>query len=144
MFSQLFLQLAISTAMVLLTVAVHGLGLALLARAVVGERHEERVHHVAPVSLRGAVFTLLIVVSLFVLHGIEIWSYAALYITIDAFPRFEEALYFSTVSYAAIGYGDTHLPTEWRLLGAIEGVNGVILLGWSTAFFVNLLMRLRG
>ncbi|MDP3675043.1 MAG: ion channel [Novosphingobium sp.] len=141
--SQLFLPLTISTAMVLLTVATHGLGLVLLARAVAGEQHEERLHHVAPISLRGAAFTLLTVVSLFVLHGIEIWSYAALYIAIDAFQHFEEALYFSTVSYAAIGYGDTHLPAAWRLLGAIEGVNGVILLGWSTAFFVNLLMRLR-
>ena len=53
------------------------------------------------------------------------------------------SLYFSTISYAAIGYGDAALPEQWRLLGAIEGINGVILLGWSTAFFVNLLMRLR-
>ena len=141
--SQLLFQLVISTAMVLVTVAVHGLGLALLARVVAGERHEERVHHVAPLSVRGAAFTLVTVLSLFVLHGLEIWSYAALYIVIDAFPHFEEALYFSTISYAAIGYGDAALPPQWRLLGAIEGINGVILLGWSTAFFVNLLMRLR-
>ena len=141
--SQLLFQLVISTAMVLVTVAAHGLGLALLARVVAGERHEERVHHVAPLSVRGAAFTLVTVLSLFVLHGLEIWSYAALYIVIDAFPHFEEALYFSTISYAAIGYGDAALPPQWRLLGAIEGINGVILLGWSTAFFVNLLMRLR-
>ena len=141
--SQLLLQLLVSTAMVIVTVATHGLGLALLARAVSGERHEERVHHVAPLSLRGAAFTLITVLSLFFLHGLEIWSYAAIYTVLDAFAHFEEALYFSTISYAAIGYGDLHLPQQWRLLGAIEGVNGVILLGWSTAFFVNLLMRLR-
>lgn len=140
---QLLLQLAISTAMVMVTVMIHGLGLALLGRAVAGERQEEKIHHSPPLSLRGAVFTLVIVISLFVLHGMEIWSYAALYLVIDAFAHFEEALYFSTVSYAAIGYGDTALPEKWRLLGAIEGINGVILLGWSTAFFVNLLMRLR-
>ena len=141
--SQLLLQLAISTAMVLVTVAIHGLGLTLLAPAVAGEQHEERVHHVAPLSLRGAAFTLFSVLSLFVLHGFEIWSYAALYIAIAAFPHFEEALYFSTISYAAIGYGDAALPPQWRLLGVIEGINGVILLGWSTAFFVNLLVRMR-
>ena len=141
--SQLLLQLVLSTGMVLATVAIHGLGLALLALVVAGERHEEQIHHVAPLSLRGAVFTLATVLALFVLHGFEIWSYAALYIVISAFPHFEEALYFSTISYAAIGYGDSSLPAQWRLLGAIEGVNGVILLGWSTAFFVNLLMRMR-
>ena len=129
--------------MVILTVGIHGLGLALLARGVSGERHAEEVHHLPPLSLRGAVFTLITVLSLFLLHGIEIWSYASLYTIIDAFRDFEEALYFSTISYAAIGYGDALLQPEWRLLGAIEGINGVILLGWSTAFFVNLLMRLR-
>lgn len=141
--SQLLLQLAISTAMVIVTVAMHGLGLALLARAVAGESQVERVHHLPPLSPRGAVFTLVTVLSLFVLHGAEIWSYAALYTFLEAFSHFEEALYFSTISYAAIGYGDAALPEQWRLLGAIEGINGVILLGWSTAFFVNLLMRLR-
>ena len=129
--------------MVIVTVAIHGLGLALLARAVSGERHAEEVRHLPPMSLRGAAFTLITVLSLFVLHGLEIWSYASLYSVIDAFGRFEEALYFSTISYAAIGYGDASLPEKWRLLGAIEGINGVILLGWSTAFFVNLLMRIR-
>ena len=129
--------------MVIVTVGIHGLGLALLARGVSGERHEEQVHHVGPLSFRGAAFTLVTVLSLFILHGLEIWSYAALYKIIDAFSHFEEALYFSTLSYAAIGYGDSFMPPQWRLLGAIEGINGVILLGWSTAFFVNLLMRLR-
>ena len=117
--------------------------LALLARAVAGERQEEILHHSPPLSLRGAVFTLITVLALFILHGMEIWTYAALYLVIVAFANFEQALYFSTVSYAAIGYGDTSLPPQWQLLGAIEGINGVILLGWSTAFFVNLLMRLR-
>ena len=141
--SQLLLQLLISTGRVIVTVAIHGLGLALLARGVSGERHAEEVHHLPPLSLRGAVFTLITVLALFLLHGIEIWSYASLYLVIDAFGNFEEALYFSTISYAAIGYGDALLQPAWRLLGAIEGINGVILLGWSTAFFVNLLMRLR-
>ena len=100
--SQLLLQLVLSTGLVLATVAIHGLGLALLALAVAGERHEERVRPVAPLSLRGAVFTLATVLALFVLHGFEIWSYAALYIVVSAFPQFEEALYFSTLGYAAI------------------------------------------
>jgi hypothetical protein len=129
--------------MVILTVGIHGLGLGLLARAVSGERRVEVTHHLPPMSLRGTIFTLITVLSLFLLHGIEIWCYASLYLELGALADFEHALYFSTISYAAIGYGDLHLPAQWRLLGAIEGVNGVILLGWSTAFFVNLLTRLR-
>ena len=33
-----------------------------------------------------------------------------------------------------IGYGDLTLSKSWGVLRAIEGANGVILLGWSTAF----------
>lgn len=53
------------------------------------------------------------------------------------------ALYFSTVTYASIGYGDVLSPTRWRILDAIEGATGIIMLGWSTAFLVSLLTRLK-
>ncbi len=56
---------------------------------------------------------------------------------------FEGALYFSTSTYTTIGYGDVVLPRGWRVFGAIEGANGIILLGWSTAFFVSVVGRIR-
>lgn len=40
----------------------------------------------------------------------------------------------SAITFATIGYGDTMPSTEWRLASAIEGVNGILLLGWTTAF----------
>jgi voltage-gated potassium channel len=81
--------------------------------------------------------------GLFILHSVEIWSYATLYSTVRATRSFEDALYFSTATYATIGYGDLTLSKSWRVLGAIEGANGVILLGWSTAFFVSIVARIR-
>jgi hypothetical protein len=81
--------------------------------------------------------------GLFALHGAEIWAYAALYYALGALPDFETALYFSTSTYTTIGYGDVLLPRSWRLVGAIEGANGIILLGWSTAFFVGMVRRIR-
>lgn len=77
------------------------------------------------------------------LHSVEIWSYAALYHWVGAIRSFEDALYFSTATYATIGYGDLTLSKSWRVLGAIEGANGVILLGWSTAFFISIVARIR-
>ena len=139
----LFIQLAVSTGMVLATATVHGFGLGLLTRATAGERREERAHHMVPLSPRAMGFTLLIVLGLFALHGVEIWLYAALYTAIGAAAQFEAALYFSTISYAAIGYSDVVIADRWRLVGAVEGINGVILLCWSTAFFVSQVTRLR-
>lgn len=47
---------------------------------------------------------------------------------------FEEALYFSAITFATIGYGDVTLGGKWRLVSALEGVNGILLFGWTTAF----------
>ena len=74
---------------------------------------------------------------------LEIWLYALLYLQLETFRHFEQALYFSTVTYSTIGYGDVVMPHEWRILGAIEGAAGIIMLGWSTAFLVSLLSQLK-
>ena len=35
------------------------------------------------------------------------------------------------------------LDADWRLMGAIESANGFLLLGWSTAFLISVVSRLR-
>ena len=82
-------------------------------------------------------------IGIFAIHTTEIWLFAALYLRLQAFSDFEQALYFSTVSYASIGYGDVLMPKDWRILGAIEGAARIIMLGWSTAFLVSLLTQLK-
>lgn len=138
----MLLQLFVSTVMVFTTVIIHGLGLAWLGRALRGEAQVERMHHLPALSIRTLFFTLLLVVAIFALHGVEIWLYAALYLVIGAIPNLETAVYYSTISYAAIGYDDSYINPAWRLVAAIEGINGFLLLGWSTAFFVALVSRL--
>lgn len=133
-------QLIIATAMAALTVIIHLLGLSALIAAT--NRHSRRLR-----TERALAQHMLVLVGvsfgLFILHSVEIWSYAMLYAAVGAIRSFEDALYFSTATYATIGYGDLTLPKSWRLLGAIEGANGVILLGWSTAFFVSIVARIR-
>lgn len=135
-------QLAIATLMVLATVTIHGLGLLTLTRLLRIEQREEAKEHVSPVSAKGIAITFAIVLGLFVIHGIEIWLYAALYLFGGALPDLHEAVYFSVITYSTIGYDDDGIPRAWQLVAGIEGVNGVLLLGWSTAFFVGLLARL--
>ena len=70
------------------------------------------------------------------------WLYAFLYEGLGAVVDLETAVYFSTISYAGIGFDDRYIAPEWRLVAAIEGINGLLLLGWSTAFFVTIVARL--
>lgn len=138
----MFEQLLVSALMVLLTVVIHGTGIFALARFLRVEAREEAEEHIHPMSLRGIGVTLSLVLGLFVLHGIEIWVYAFVYLWLDALPTLSDAVYFSTITYATTGYDDEGFAEAWRMVSAIEGVNGIILLGWSTAFFVTVVARM--
>ena len=69
------------------------------------------------------------------LHLIEIAVWAAFYAWKDAMPDMQSAIYFSAVTYTTTGYGDLVLPQEWRLVGGIEALTGILMCGWSTGFF---------
>jgi Ion channel len=134
-------QLALATLMVITTVLIHGAGIASLARILRFDPAVSEAHH--HFSARHALLILAIVLALFTLHGAEIWLYGIVYLLIGAVGDLEAAVYYSTITYAGIGFDDADMLRRWRLVGAIEGVNGVLLLGWSTAFFVTVVARLR-
>ena len=85
---------------------------------------------------------LIVAWGLVFLHATEIWAWATLFHRLGAVPNFETAIFFSTATYATIGGGVVVLPVEWRVLGAIEGAMGMLLLGWSTAFFISVVNRM--
>ncbi len=138
----MFAELAVGGLMVMLTVLIHGVGVFGLGRFLRVEAREEAADHIHPMSPRGIIVTLTLVFGLFILHGIEIWAYAIVYRLVDAIPTFEQAIYFSTITYSTTGYNSEGLATEWQMIAAIEGLNGFILLGWSTAFFVTVVARM--
>ena len=76
------------------------------------------------------------------LHLIEISAWAVLYVWRDALPDLATAMYFSAVTYTTTGYGDVVLPENWRLIGAVEALTGILMCGWSTGFFFAAVSRL--
>ena len=132
-------ELAVSTAMVLASVVFHGVGLVALGRVLRLDR--SRTYSFGALSTRGLGLTVAVVLGLFVLHGVEIWAYALLYHLTGAVEDVREAVYFSTITYGAIGYGDGPISDDWKLVAGIEGINGVLLIGWSVAFFVTVMDR---
>ncbi len=84
----------------------------------------------------------LIILIIMVATLIESAIWALTYLQIGSFDMFEEALYFSLVTYSTLGYGDVILSDSHRLLGAFEATNGVIMLGWSTAIVVSALQKI--
>lgn len=139
--TRIFDDLMISTVLVVVTVLFHGTMLTILARLLRSEAREEVTHHVPALSLRSLMFTVALVLTLFTMHGIEIWLYAFVYVWIGAIGDIATAAYYSTISYAAIGYTDHYIHPDWRMVAAIEGINGLLLMGWSTAFFVSVVTQ---
>ena len=60
------------------------------------------------------------------------------------FSSWEPALYFSASSYATVGYGDIVLPAQWRMLGPLESVIGVLICGLSVSLLFAIATRLVG
>lgn len=138
--AQLVTELAAATMMVAATTLVHFFGLLLLTRLMTRAHSRLRTHEGA---WRQASMILIVVFGIFALHTIQVWLYAVLFRALGEFATFEQALYFSTVSFSTLGYGDLTLSAPWRVLGAIEGVNGLVLIAWSTAFLMSVTARLR-
>ncbi len=138
--SQLVLNLGAATLMVTVTTLTHFFGLLGLTRLMSGAHVRLRTHEGA---WRQASMILLVVFGIFALHTVQVWTYAVLYRGLGEFRTFEQALYFSTVSFSTLGFGDLTLGVNWRVLGAIEAVNGLVLIAWSTAFLMNVTNRLR-
>jgi hypothetical protein len=76
------------------------------------------------------------------LHLVEIALWALFYAQGHGMPDLPSAFYFSAVTYTTTGYGDLVLPSEWRLVGGVEALTGILMCGWSAAFFVAVVTRI--
>jgi ion channel len=126
-------NLGLGTMLVSVTVLIHSLGLILLSHSMSRIIRWFSLHRH---SLGKTVAMVATVLGIFFIHSIEIWIWAVLFIAINAVTVFQDALYFSTATFSTIGYGDITLNPAWRLLGSLEGIDGFILIGWSTAYLV--------
>lgn len=125
-------SLSLGTLVISITVLIHTFGLIEITRAMGYLTNRFRMH-----GHRSRVVAMLSVVfGLFALLTVEVWFWALVYRLIGAFPDFEHALYFSTVSFSTVGFGDIIPVNKWRLLGALEAINGFLMIGWSTAYLI--------
>ncbi len=85
---------------------------------------------------------LLITTALFIilLHFTQAGLWAIIYYilpNITEFETFEKSMYFSLVTFTTLGYGDITISESNRILAGFEAINGILLIGWSTAFMFS-------
>jgi len=127
-------DLSAGTVLISITVLTQIFGLIILSRAM---PHFVRLGRLHRHGFGKTVAMVATVFGLFLIHTVEIWTWAGAYLLLGTLPTFADALYFSAVTFSTLGYGDIILAPEWRLFGALEGVSGLLLIGWSTAYLVS-------
>lgn len=124
---------ALGTVLVVITLLIHSIGLYALSRLLKRTNSRFRPHR----TRAGTVAVMSATVfGLFVVHSIEIWVWAFAYLWIGAVASLHDALFFSILSFSTLGAEVISVSPEWQLFGSIEGVNGFLLIGWSTAFLI--------
>ena len=135
-------DLVIATTLILTTCIIHGFGMDRMMGTII------KPHHLIRDGKRRRFYKLVMAVGsilgVFLLVTTHIWTWAVAYrlLEIPEFKTLEDAVYFSTVTFTTLGYGDIVLHDKWRVLSGIEAANGIILLGWSTAFLFEIIFIL--
>lgn len=135
--------LLVATGMLAATIAVHAYGTAVWIRLLI--HWVSKRSHFRDNFWRSWALLASTGVFLMVLHLIEavLWAEAYRLLPVgDSVDTFEEAVYFSFVTFTTLGYGDITLSGEWRLLSGVQAMNGIILFGWSTAMLFAVVQRL--
>ena len=130
--------LLLALLLTIVTVVIHSLGahvtLIYSARFLQGQRS-------LPL-LRTVALAAFLVTFLLMIHVVEAGVWALVYYSWRMLPDFSTSAYYSMTSYSTVGFGDVVLPASTRLLGPIESVVGVLMLGWSTAVIVTVVQKI--
>jgi len=123
-----FLGLALSAICVLMHYEALGLLTRFLAR--LGMRARPRI--------------LVLILSLLIVHQAEVWIFAWGYFfavlsgvmgeLLNADRHLLTYAYFSTTTYATVGYGDITPTGPLRFIAAVEALTGFLLVTWSASF----------
>jgi hypothetical protein len=132
-------HVAIGSLLVVATTMIHATAMIGAVRWFTRIRSE---HGAMRAGWRRGLHVATIVLIMFFAGVVESGAWALVYLLLDVMPNFEHAIYFSTVTYTSLGYGDMVIDGPWRLLAAFEAANGVIMFGWTTAIIVAAVQRL--
>jgi len=81
------------------------------------------------------------VIPLMIGHLAQVALFAGSLVWLGALKIFDDAFYFSLVTFATLGYGDIVLAPGYRIFGALGAALGSLMMGWSTALIFAAVSR---
>lgn len=126
-----------SLALVAITIAIHVAGVVLVVVAI------ERVRVLAQRNAAGVIVAIVgVALWLAFLHAAESMVWAAAYLRLGAFSSPADAVLYSLDSMTTRGASGLVPVSGWRMMGAAEAGDGMLLFGISTAFLFYVMIRL--
>jgi Ion channel len=124
-------DLLIGGAISLVNFGIHAVMTALIV--VTTRRMKTRTHH-SGIFVRLTALLTITVTILMLAHIVEIAIWAAVIDALGIKIANTGAFEYAFENYTALGYGDA-LPinNEYRLIGPVMALNGLLLIGWSVA-----------
>jgi hypothetical protein len=91
-----------------------------------------------------AIIKPLLVAMLLMMFGtiVQVTMWGLIFVLLGEFNELYEAIYHSAVNFASLGYGDIVMHKEWKLLGPVEALCGVLMLGMSAAALMAILQQI--
>jgi hypothetical protein len=131
----------IGAILVAITVVIHAVGTTLWVSVVI-RRVTASGGWRMMLAMTVLIRTVIVLVALHILE-IVLWAVAYRAMVPDSdLATFEQAVYFSFVTFTTLGFGDITLSESWRLLSGIEALNGILLVGWTTAMIFTVVQRI--
>jgi hypothetical protein len=133
-----------SLALVAITIAIHASGVVLIASALEQIRSKllRRKGTTLDSTLAAIVLIVAVALLLAVLHAAESMIWAFVYVQLGALPSPADAVLYSVDSMTTRGASGLQLDSQWRMMGATEAADGMLLFGISTAFLFYVMLRL--
>ncbi|MGL9618669.1 potassium channel family protein [Bradyrhizobium sp. U531] len=133
----MMLQFLVGTLVSLINIGLH----ALVTVVAVGIARSAGLRHTGRPRLHLMGVMIATAVVLMLAHMLEVLTWAATYRIVQAAAADADLLYFAFVNYTTLGYGDITPVREWRLIGPLTAMNGVLLFGWSAAILFEVLRK---
>jgi hypothetical protein len=118
--------------LILLTVVILVLGLGTIGQHAAGASSRVYEHRHRTLAFAVVVGTTTLLATC--LHAFEATIWAVAYWLLGALPDSRSAMLYSLNALTSYGHAELMLRDHWRLLGALEALNGWLLFGLTTAF----------
>ena len=135
----MLLNITIGVSIIGITILIHGYGTFFWVKLLANKYKKKRnlLSNIKNVWL--LIYTAIFLLALNFIEAI-IWGIAYYILPgITEFESLEKAIYFSLVTFTTLGYGEITISSANRILAGFEAMDGVLLLGWTTAIMFSVL-----